>query len=215
MSILNYFFGDFYVIISSKIKTNIRGFIMKTNEKIKELRLKNNLTQKEMANKLDISVSSLQKYEYGDFYPSAEVIGKIVDFFGITLNDFLDTDDITNEEKKIIRWNIERLKKETDKECEEYIEENMRNIEILTENKTIDDYRHVLEFMFMNRIFFDVNEVKKEVDISFYNDLEFINGKGVYHAILTFSELKAFLSYINETMRLNIFSALMLKSKKE
>ena len=109
---------------------------MKINEKIKELRKKNNLTQKEMAKKLGVSLSSLQKYEYGDFYPSAEVIRKIVDFFKITLNDFLDVNDITNEEKDIINWNIKRSR-ELEKEFENDIEE-----EIYDESRDKKNYKN-------------------------------------------------------------------------
>ena len=87
---------------------------MKINEKIKELRKNNNLTQKEMAKKLGVSLSSLQKYEYGDFYPSIEVIKNIVDLFNITLSDFLDVSDITNEEKEVIRERLHTVAKKRD-----------------------------------------------------------------------------------------------------
>lgn len=189
---------------------------MRINEKIKELRKKNNLTQKEMAKKLGVSLSSLQKYEYGDFYPSAEVIRKIIDFFKITLNDFLDVNDITNEEKNIINWNIKRSR-ELEKEFENDIEENARNIEILTEDEGIKNLYcdNIIWQMNMMNFYFKVNTEKKEVNIEFYNDLKFANDKGVYDVTLTLDEFKIFLSYIEETLKLNIFSTLMLKAKKQ
>lgn len=187
---------------------------MKINEKIKELRKNNNLTQKEMAKKLGVSLSSLQKYEYGDFYPSIEVIKNIVDLFNITLSDFLDVSDITNEEKEVINWNIKRSR-ELEKEFENDIEENARNIEILLEDKEIDlGYSDIIWQMSMMNFYFRVNTEKKEINIEFYNDLKFINDKGVYDITLTLDEFKVFLSYIEETLKLNILSALMLKAKK-
>lgn len=187
---------------------------MKINEKIKELRKNNNLTQKEMAKKLGVSLSSLQKYEYGDFYPSIEVIKNIVDLFNITLSDFLDVSDITNEEKEVINWNIKRSR-ELEKEFENDIEENTRNIEILLEDKEIDlGYSDIIWQMSMMNFYFRVNTEKKEINIEFYNDLKFINDKGVYDITLTLDEFKVFLSYIKETLKLNILSALMLKAKK-
>ncbi|ATV35697.1 helix-turn-helix domain-containing protein [Fusobacterium pseudoperiodonticum] len=187
---------------------------MKINEKIKELRKNNNLTQKEMAKKLGVSLSSLQKYEYGDFYPSIEVIKNIVDLFNITLSDFLDVSDITNEEKEVINWNIKRSR-ELEKEFENDIEENTRNIEILLEDKEIDlGYSDIIWQMSMMNFYFRVNTEKKEINIEFYNDLKFINDKGVYDITLTLDEFKVFLSYIEETLKLNILSALMLKAKK-
>lgn len=187
---------------------------MKINEKIKELRKNNNLTQKEMAKKLGVSLSSLQKYEYGDFYPSIEVIKNIVDLFNITLSDFLDVSDITNEEKEVINWNIKRSR-ELEKEFENDIEENTRNIEILLEDKEIDlGYSDIIWQMSMMNFYFRVNTEKKEINIEFYNDLKFINDKCVYDITLTLDEFKVFLSYIEETLKLNILSALMLKAKK-
>ena len=187
---------------------------MKINEKIKELRKNKNLTQKEMAKKLGVSLSSLQKYEYGDFYPSIEVIKNIVDLFNITLSDFLDVSDITNEEKEVINWNIKRSR-ELEKEFENDIEENTRNIEILLEDKEIDlGYSDIIWQMSMMNFYFRVNTEKKEINIEFYNDLKFINDKGVYDITLTLDEFKVFLSYIEETLKLNILSALMLKAKK-
>ena len=187
---------------------------MKINEKIKELRKNNNLTQKEMAKKLGVSLSSLQKYEYGDFYPSIEVIKNIVDLFNITLSDFLDVSDITNEEKEVINWNIKRSR-ELEKEFENDIEENTRNIEILLEDKEIDlGYSDIIWRMSMMNFYFRVNTERKEINIEFYNDLKFINDKGVYDITLTLDEFKVFLSYIEETLKLNILSALMLKAKK-
>ena len=187
---------------------------MKINEKIKELRKNNNLPQKEMAKKLGGSLSSLQKYEYGDFYPSIEVIKNIVDLFNITLSDFLDVSDITNEEKEVINWNIKRSR-ELEKEFENDIEENTRNIEILLEDKEIDlGYSDIIWQMSMMNFYFRVNTEKKEINIEFYNDLKFINDKGVYDITLTLDEFKVFLSYIEETLKLNILSALMLKAKK-
>lgn len=187
---------------------------MKINEKIKELRKKNNLTQKEMAKKLGVSLSSLQKYEYGDFYPSIEVIKKIVDFFKITLNEFLDVSDISNEEKEIINWNINRSR-ELEKEIENDIEENTKNIEILLDDKEIlYNYSDIVYHMSIMNFYFKVNKEKKEVNIEFYNDLKFVNDKGIYNITLTIDEFKIFLSYIDGILKLNILSALMLKAKK-
>ena len=167
-----------------------------------------------MAKKLGVSLSSLQKYEYGDFYPSIEVIKNIVDLFNITLSDFLDVSDITNEEKEVINWNIKRSR-ELEKEFENDIEENTRNIEILLEDKEIDlGYSDIIWQMSMMNFYFRVNTEKKEINIEFYNDLKFINDKGVYDITLTLDEFKVFLSYIEETLKLNILSALMLKAKK-
>ena len=102
-----------------------------------------------------------------------------------------------------------------EKEFENDIEENARNIEILLEDKEIDlGYSDIIWQMSMMNFYFRVNTEKKEINIEFYNDLKFINDKGVYDITLTLDEFKVFLSYIEETLKLNILSALMLKAKK-
>ena len=102
-----------------------------------------------------------------------------------------------------------------EKEFENDIEENTRNIEILLEDKEIDlGYSDIIWQMSMMNFYFRVNTEKKEINIEFYNDLKFINDKGVYDITLTLDEFKVFLSYIKETLKLNILSALMLKAKK-
>ena len=50
---------------------------MKLNEKLKNLRIENKMTQRELADKLGISIPTLQKYEYADFKPSVEILKKI------------------------------------------------------------------------------------------------------------------------------------------
>ena len=63
--------------------------IMKIGEKIKNLRTEQNMTQKKFAEKTGLSISSVQKYEYGDFIPSESVIIKIAKAFNISISEFL------------------------------------------------------------------------------------------------------------------------------
>ncbi len=50
-------------------------------EKLQEFRHKNNLTQEQMANKLNITVSHYKSIEYGIRNPSFELMEKIKDIF--------------------------------------------------------------------------------------------------------------------------------------
>lgn len=75
---------------------------MKLNEKLKEFRLKNNLTQKEFANILNVSLSTLQKYEYGSINLSYDTILYLCDYFHIKLNEFFNDVVLNDNEKKAL-----------------------------------------------------------------------------------------------------------------
>lgn len=62
-------------------------------EKLKLLRTKLNLTQKEFADKLGVSQSSVNYWEKGQRIPSIEAAAKIADYFDITIESLLDSDD--------------------------------------------------------------------------------------------------------------------------
>ena len=109
---------------------------MKINEKLKDLRLKNNMTQRELAEKLGISIPTLQKYEYGTLKIKNEVILSLCDIFDISPDDFFnekrndifkETDNLLKEldefEKKEYRKNrallvIEKIRKDMQKKEE-------------------------------------------------------------------------------------------------
>lgn len=56
---------------------------------LKAARINAGLTQQEAANKLDISVSSLQNYEKGTSFPNAEVIKRIENTYSISYNNLI------------------------------------------------------------------------------------------------------------------------------
>ncbi|MEG1142663.1 MAG: helix-turn-helix transcriptional regulator [Clostridia bacterium] len=58
--------------------------------RIKNLRLENNKLQKDIATYLDIDVSTYNKYEKGTRNLSVEVIGKIAEYYNISVSDLLD-----------------------------------------------------------------------------------------------------------------------------
>ena len=56
---------------------------------LKTLRKKNQITQKELAEALHISQTSVSKYERGESEPDLEMIIKMSDFFGVTIDEFV------------------------------------------------------------------------------------------------------------------------------
>ena len=96
--------------------------VVKTAEKIKELREKNNLTQSELARRLNITRSSVNAWEMGISIPSTE---KIVELSLLlhTTSDYLlglDTEETipiyqySTEEKELIYHLLHFLNKSSD-----------------------------------------------------------------------------------------------------
>ena len=56
---------------------------------LKTLRKKNRITQKELAEALHISQTSVSKYERGESEPDLEMVIKMADFFGVTIDEFV------------------------------------------------------------------------------------------------------------------------------
>lgn len=61
---------------------------MKFNERLKELRLEQGLTLKQVADSLQLTVSAYSNYEQGIREPSIEVVKKICVFFNVS-SDYL------------------------------------------------------------------------------------------------------------------------------
>jgi len=63
---------------------------MSVAEKIRHYRLKENLMQKELAEKLDVSTACISSWEVGRTEPSLELLKRIRDFFAVTYDDLLN-----------------------------------------------------------------------------------------------------------------------------
>ena len=57
--------------------------------KLKNLRRERRMTQKSLAKVVNISQTSVSKYERGESEPDLEMIIKMSDFFGVTIDEFV------------------------------------------------------------------------------------------------------------------------------
>ena len=74
---------------------------------LKKLRLEHNLTQKELANKINITQSNYSKYEKGILKLDAETLIKIADIFNVSLDylcehKFENNKILTKEEQEFL-----------------------------------------------------------------------------------------------------------------
>lgn len=68
--------------------------IMKFNERLKELREKNNLTQEQLAKNSGISSRMIQRYEYGTSRPRLDAAEKIAKALSVTTDELLGNADM-------------------------------------------------------------------------------------------------------------------------
>ncbi|RED56004.1 DNA-binding XRE family transcriptional regulator [Cohnella lupini] len=66
---------------------------MEFGEKLKSERTKRGWSQEELAEKLFVSRQSVSKWENSQNYPSIEIIIKISDLFGVTIDELLRSDE--------------------------------------------------------------------------------------------------------------------------
>ena len=62
----------------------------KLGDKIKELRKKHNITQKELADKLNVTYQAVSKWERGINYPDISIIKEISNLYNIDINELMD-----------------------------------------------------------------------------------------------------------------------------
>lgn len=73
---------------------------------IKRLRTQNNVSQREMANKLNVSCQAISKWEKGNTYPDITMLPFIADFFHVTIDTLFSgvvdsADDVITESSKV------------------------------------------------------------------------------------------------------------------
>lgn len=90
--------------------------------KLKELRLQSGMTQKQLAQKLEVSTQLISYYELKKRYPSAEVLIKLSDIFhtstdyllGIEDRKLLDVSNLCKEKMQCLNQIIDMLKNTDD-----------------------------------------------------------------------------------------------------
>ena len=75
--------------------------MIKLGERIKELRLRDGRTQDGLASELGVTAQAVSRWEKEICYPDMEVIPSIANYFGVSIDEFLDM--TTNGQK---RWTI-------------------------------------------------------------------------------------------------------------
>lgn len=107
-------------------------------ENLKNIRIQNHLTQKEIATKLNISRSTYNNYEQGVAEPDIETLKKLADIYHTTtdtiigheVNYLLDKSALSTEQKKV----LEAIKKLSNENCKRVLD-FITGIQIAEEEK--------------------------------------------------------------------------------
>ncbi|GAU79491.1 transcriptional regulator [Fusibacter sp. 3D3] len=73
--------------------------------RLKQLRKENSLTQKELADKLNISKGSIAMYETGKRSPDNDILSSIADFFDVSTDYLLGRSNIRRYSEEILAFN--------------------------------------------------------------------------------------------------------------
>ncbi|MBZ4663555.1 MAG: putative transcriptional regulator [Caloramator sp.] len=88
------------VIVNKKFNIMVKGVKMKIGEKIKELRIKNGLTQEELADRCELSKGFISQLERDLTSPSIATLMDILECLGTNIKDFFNDD---NDEKVVFK----------------------------------------------------------------------------------------------------------------
>ena len=83
--------------------------VLNLSENIRRNRRESNLSQETFAERLGVSFQTISKWERGECYPDIEMLPKIANFFGITIDALMGADQ--NQEKEYVNALQEELRK--------------------------------------------------------------------------------------------------------
>lgn len=73
-----------------------KGVIMEFSVRLKELRVDNDMSQTELAEKLNLKASAISKYEKGITQPSIDTLKNLAEIFSVTVDYLIGMSDIKN-----------------------------------------------------------------------------------------------------------------------
>jgi transcriptional regulator with XRE-family HTH domain len=79
------------------------------NEKLQQLRKKNNLTQEQLAEQLYVSRTAISKWENGKGYPNIESLKSIASLFSVTIDELLSNEELITLAENESRRNMGKI----------------------------------------------------------------------------------------------------------
>lgn len=107
---------------------------MTFGENIKNLRIKNNLTQKDLAEKLNLSRPTIGRYESDERFPDKETIIDLAELFDVSIDEIFGRKKHRNRDVFIEEENSFKVNKIDKILCEKEIDKNYLNDEEFVED---------------------------------------------------------------------------------
>lgn len=158
------------------------------NEKLKMLRKENNLTQEELAEKINVSRQAITKWESGEGIPDIENLKQISIVFNTTIDELIKEDKDINIEKKMNYSFIQELEIDHSKDFDIHVdkmyeinvlpnEEEIVKVEVLSNEENVEELFKVKFDDLYNRLDIDVKSKKyvKNVILKLYIPEKYIN----------------------------------------
>nr|WP_312579024.1 helix-turn-helix transcriptional regulator [Sedimentibacter sp.] len=112
------------------------GGAMELNERIRQLRLENNLTAKKLGNIFNLSESTISLYENGKRTPSKDILLKMAYYFNVSTDYLLGKSDIPNSE---FLCNLSKKNEfDVSKEIKKMLIQIEKNENVILNDKLID-----------------------------------------------------------------------------
>ncbi|PAT01766.1 hypothetical protein CI105_04560 [Candidatus Izimaplasma bacterium ZiA1] len=161
--------------------------LQKIGEKITESRIKNNLTQSELADKLYVTHQAVSKWENGKSIPSIEVLVSLTKLFNISIDYLLDDSEIDSNDFESMLSFLPR-----DIAFKDYINSASNNQIIDAFYKfNIEERQYILDLIISSNIKLDIKKIwpylnKKErnylLNVILTNKLDF-NVTSIIHQL--------------------------------
>ena len=92
-----------YVTPKGNIILRIKGgaIMLEFSDRLKQLRNKKGILQRELAEQLNLSRVAITQYENGNRFPDQDTLNKIADYFNVSLDYLLGRTNIKNTSDKI------------------------------------------------------------------------------------------------------------------
>lgn len=147
-------------------------------EKIKELRIANDLTQEKLGKILGVSFQSISKWERGDSYPDINMLPIIANYFNIRIDDLFGFDKAENEKKiseYLALYDKLRLKdrKTVFSEFEKAVKEFPNDYRILVRYMELfrEEKEHITVEQWKNKDFSEYEKIADEIT-AIYNKIQ-------------------------------------------